>query len=1026
MRNIALALLLTIVLQQSTTGADYYVRTSGDNKNNGRSAKSAFQTLDYALTQCTSNNDRIYVGGGVHTVNASRTMPKNQRLEIVGDLTGKKTGDAGRPVLIGKANAWSLVLYSGQSVSISGVQFLGDTVANHYGLHVSSLTNEAELYDCVFTDLYLASDLYNNSKCSIEACQYQTVKHIGLFVRTSQCDIQDCTFNNTAYAVYCQDLKNSSISKCAFSANNGTSQLAVYLNNSSTKVDKVNISGYNSAIYSLSTLSLKVENTRISDFTSWGIYGNGKSCDVSDVTITGKSKSAGYGISFANTGGSDPDLQQVTIENVYCGIRSENSTKYRFKNVSSTKSYLGYYAYNFSDLRLDNVRKGGLYLDDNTIGLHATSDAKNPGRFTLQNAEVNNNDYGLYTNGSSVQLEGCKFNKNSRAVYVVSSPETTVSKCDVLDNNTRNTWSHWGLRIDANKTSVANCEILRNDYGLYLTNLGSELPKLSNLNIQDNKDYGLLVSGGQLKLDGSTTVKVSGSHIGLWGNNCAMTIESWACPKTSNYPYYLFGGSLDMTGCDIAAGVIGVYAHTLKSVSFKKCTIRDQSNHGLYVHLPGNLLVESCSIDAAKSHALYCYNVSAPAESISVNNLTVSNSVIAARFIGVPVNSKNVKNLVLTNNNNGLRVEQAELELTPEMNLIANGNQYAVMSYSGKLVSNGFSSANNVTALYAYRSSTELKNTSLSASSYGALLYGSPVQATGLSVSTASNGLYHDPQDQHGCTLSIADSEFKSISSIGIRAVGQVNSKDVVLKNVSISGGNYGLYFSSNKVQAEDIQFNELKAYAVYANESDSQLNRLTINKTNSWGIYGVGGSMRISNSRLYGSHGILLSTLTSTVVNTIVSGSTYGVYSNRKDGQYSVVNSTIAGVRYDGVLANLGKVEVFNTIIQSGRYGINDASGTNSSHDYNLISAVTPFRNTTARKNELTKTPLFVNATAGDYRLQAGSPAINAGRDLSAVSKSDIVGAARGSFGKFEIGAYEYLDKEGSLRIVDWDETAD
>ena len=56
---------------------------------------------------------------------------------------------------------------------------------------------------------------------------------------------------------------------------------------------------------------------------------------------------------------------------------------------------------------------------------------------------------------------------------------------------------------------------------------------------------------------------------------------------------------------------------------------------------------------------------------------------------------------------------------------------------------------------------------------------------------------------------------------------------------------------------------------------------------------------------------------------------------------------------------------------------------------------------------------PLFVDAEAGDYRLSAGSPAIDAGYDVSiealgAVS-TDITGEPAPEGAGYDIGAYEY-----------------
>ena len=53
---------------------------------------------------------------------------------------------------------------------------------------------------------------------------------------------------------------------------------------------------------------------------------------------------------------------------------------------------------------------------------------------------------------------------------------------------------------------------------------------------------------------------------------------------------------------------------------------------------------------------------------------------------------------------------------------------------------------------------------------------------------------------------------------------------------------------------------------------------------------------------------------------------------------------------------------------------------------------------------------PLFVNPQNGDYRLQAGSPAIDAGYNLSNLVTNDFVGTLRPQGAGYDIGAYEYV----------------
>jgi len=55
-----------------------------------------------------------------------------------------------------------------------------------------------------------------------------------------------------------------------------------------------------------------------------------------------------------------------------------------------------------------------------------------------------------------------------------------------------------------------------------------------------------------------------------------------------------------------------------------------------------------------------------------------------------------------------------------------------------------------------------------------------------------------------------------------------------------------------------------------------------------------------------------------------------------------------------------------------------------------------------------ITNTPLFLDAAIGDYRLQSGSPCIDAGTN-EVVATTDLDGNARIVNGTVDMGAYEY-----------------
>ncbi|OQW49213.1 MAG: hypothetical protein A4S09_03860 [Proteobacteria bacterium SG_bin7] len=106
--------------------------------------------------------------------------------------------------------------------------------------------------------------------------------------------------------------------------------------------------------------------------------------------------------------------------------------------------------------------------------------------------------------------------------------------------------------------------------------------------------------------------------------------------------------------------------------------------------------------------------------------------------------------------------------------------------------------------------------------------------------------------------------------------------------------------------------------------------------------------------------------------------------------------NNTIYGNRGYGIRLFAGTLGPSkNTVVQNNIVYGNTATqiinnGVNSTIDHNL-----------------TTNPLFVNASARNFRLTAASPAVNKGRSISSV-KTDITGTARPKSGYFDIGAYE------------------
>jgi hypothetical protein len=73
------------------------------------------------------------------------------------------------------------------------------------------------------------------------------------------------------------------------------------------------------------------------------------------------------------------------------------------------------------------------------------------------------------------------------------------------------------------------------------------------------------------------------------------------------------------------------------------------------------------------------------------------------------------------------------------------------------------------------------------------------------------------------------------------------------------------------------------------------------------------------------------------------------------------------------------------------------------------------------AGTGNITNAPLFVDVSSGDYRLQSGSPCINAGNNAFVATATDLDGNPRIVNGTVDIGAYEFQGPSGLTGFHAW-----
>ncbi len=135
-------------------------------------------------------------------------------------------------------------------------------------------------------------------------------------------------------------------------------------------------------------------------------------------------------------------------------------------------------------------------------------------------------------------------------------------------------------------------------------------------------------------------------------------------------------------------------------------------------------------------------------------------------------------------------------------------------------------------------------------------------------------------------------------------------------------------------------------------------------------------------------------------------------VYNNRRQ--------TSPGNEGNGIYIDGSNIKVYNNTVynngymgiwcqsSSGQYKNNISYGNGEQDLYNSGGCSTG--------TNLTSNPSFVNAAAGNFRLQSGSPAINAGTNLSPDVTTDRDGVPRPQNVTYDIGAYEFGSGGGSL----------
>lgn len=274
----------------------------------------------------------------------------------------------------------------------------------------------------------------------------------------------------------------------------------------------------------------------------------------------------------------------------------------------------------------------------------------------------------------------------------------------------------------------------------------------------------------------------------------------------------------------------------------------------------------------------------------------------------------------------------------------------------------------------------------------------------------------------------------------GTQPVARVWARDDVIDGFTLRNGTDGVYsYSPTAVFSNDtITGNAAKGADVVGGTATIAGCRVT---GNTYGVYANGGMAVVTNSTVSGntSDGVYASTFgPATVAGSTISGNggkgvnanggaatitSSTVYGNASDGLYvgvhgktTIANSTICGNGGSGLYSNYGLVTLINTIVAfnaaSGLKGTSTSFTAGTSHNDVYANVTGNYAGFTppAGQGNLSLDPLFIDAATGNYRLQGGSPCIDAGDDNAVTAgETDADGKPRIIGLHVDIGAYEY-----------------
>jgi nitrous oxidase accessory protein NosD len=384
--------------------------------------------------------------------------------------------------------------------------------------------------------------------------------------------------------------------------------------------------------------------------------------------------------------------------------------------------------------------------------------------------------------------------------------------------------------------------------------------------------------------------------------------------------------------------------------------------------------------------------------------------------------------------------------------------------FSAGTADSGIEVSDNGIGIYANRTDVKMSGFKLKGNGYGLLQYYGKLECRDSVFSGGRYGIdqVYSPQYLLENTTIFGTSSWGMVVSNS-----QAKAQKVTLKNSKIlkcGGGLNATMRSDGELNVSGSSIAENRSHGIYSWRAKSVLTNTTVERNRGYGVLHYDGPLHLADSTIKdsGSYGLMVygylkpAAARVTAHRNRITGNSSGIFAYRVDDA-EIVNNVAAGNKAYGIAVSVsgrGAADVWNNSIVDNRYGVWHLGGkgsirnniiangdmkASSSNAYGiyrsggvvdvghnlLFGQQRKYVNMAPGTGDVIKPPRFVDYAKGDYRLAAGSPAINAGTSPGTLTTVDIDGLSRPMFDAFEIGAFEYPKKSGSVRILDWGEMA-